>query len=359
MQKKEPLVSILLPCYNAETYIATALASIIQQHYTNLEIIVIDDHSNDGTLVVLQRLADCDQRIRLFKNVQNLGLIKTLNIGLKLAKGDYVARMDADDICHPNRIRKQISFLQKNPQYDMVSTCAYVISARGKVLGAMGNHGCYDSNSSAFLCFWDNPFIHPSVMIKRSVITQYFYSDKEEALHVEDYYLWLKLIEAGYRIRILPEKLLNYRINPVGVSQSNSLMQAGRSLKLAADYLRKSIDVDVDLQSLSVLRQDVSGLSNRNALNEAFTFLDEVATRFIEHTSEIEEKERQRIHFWISERKLRVIWLTLIKSKVPLTSKIHLFLLVLPKYLFKKPMSRSVYNLINKGRFTFLWRLCK
>src|SRR5436190_1597301 len=117
-----PLVTVLLPCYNGELYIEEAVRSMMNQTYSNLEILIIDDFSSDNSNSILTRLATEDKRIRLVRNESNLKLIKTLNKGLGLATGIYIARMDADDISLPERIEKQMNFMLANPDMDLCGT---------------------------------------------------------------------------------------------------------------------------------------------------------------------------------------------------------------------------------------------
>ena len=106
--KNEALVSVIIPCYNAEIYIEAALMSILQQSYHHLEVIVINDGSTDKSAEILLQFAQQDLRVRYIENEKNLGLIATLNKGIQLAQGKYIARMDADDIALPDRIEKQV-----------------------------------------------------------------------------------------------------------------------------------------------------------------------------------------------------------------------------------------------------------
>ncbi|MDE3946029.1 glycosyltransferase family 2 protein, partial [Glaesserella parasuis] len=115
-----PLVSVIIPCYNAENFVESAVRSIMEQTYSNLEIIVINDCSSDNTGEILKRLAEEDPRIKYIENEQNLKLPKTLNKGINLAKGDYIARMDSDDISLPVRLEKQVEFMLSNKNIDIV-----------------------------------------------------------------------------------------------------------------------------------------------------------------------------------------------------------------------------------------------
>lgn len=125
MERSRLLVSVVMPVFNAEKYLFEALSSIVNQSYQNLEIIVVDDASTDSSVSIVESFSDT--RIKLFKNESNLKIVKTLNFALTKVNGEYIARMDADDISHPERIRKQVEFLEKNRGIDILGTNIWVI----------------------------------------------------------------------------------------------------------------------------------------------------------------------------------------------------------------------------------------
>lgn len=200
-----PLVSVIIPCYNAERYVEQAIRSIMQQTYTALEIIVIDDGSVDGTPLVLQRLAAEDQRIRLVAHRENKRLIFTLNEGLALARGRYIARMDADDIAIPDRIAAQVDVLERNPQIVIVGSFMRIIQEerlRGKWIAPID-----DLRIRSYL-FTASPFFHPTTMFRNGLPDLYY---REDAYRAEDYDFWIRLLEHGKGYNI-PKVLLHYRL---------------------------------------------------------------------------------------------------------------------------------------------------
>lgn len=132
---KNKLVSVIIPVYNVEQYVKEAIQSIQNQTYKNLEIIVIDDGSSDNTYKIVDKLAKFDNRIKLYKNAQNLKIVKTLNRALSLANGEYIARMDGDDISAPDRIEKKVKFLEENKEYDLVGCSMKAIDIDGNNIG--------------------------------------------------------------------------------------------------------------------------------------------------------------------------------------------------------------------------------
>lgn len=205
----EPLVSIIIPVFNAEKYISEALESIINQTYSNLEIIIIDDGSTDNSLNIIGKY-NCDNRIKILKNVENMGLIYSLNKGIKESKGKYIARMDADDISDTTRIEKQVEFMEKNTDICICGTGCEVFFNNNKFLKKKINvETDYEKivAGTLFKC----EFIHPSVIMRTEIISEnnYRYDFKFKA--VEDYELWSRIINK-YKVSNIKESLLSYRI---------------------------------------------------------------------------------------------------------------------------------------------------
>ncbi len=119
-----PKVTVLMPVYNAEKYLKTAIESILKQTFSDFELLIINDGSTDGSEEIIRSFND--KRIRLFNNEQNLGIIKTLNKGLNLAKGEYIIRMDADDISLPDRLELQVKYMEENPGIGISGTQARI-----------------------------------------------------------------------------------------------------------------------------------------------------------------------------------------------------------------------------------------
>ncbi len=123
--QKQPLVSVIIPCYNAEKYVEQAVRSIMNQTYKNLEILITDDCSTDASFAILQKLAEEDARIKLFRNTENQKIVRTLNALVERATGKYMARMDADDISLAKRFERQAAFLEANPDIAICGTNAW------------------------------------------------------------------------------------------------------------------------------------------------------------------------------------------------------------------------------------------
>lgn len=130
-----PLVSILMPVYNVERFVESALKSLINQTYENIEIIVVDDCSTDNTFIICKKISEIDPRVKLFRNSKNLKIVKTLNFALQQASGNYIARMDGDDLSTNMRIENLVTFIRSNPQYSLVGSNMITIDENGKKIG--------------------------------------------------------------------------------------------------------------------------------------------------------------------------------------------------------------------------------
>lgn len=142
MQNK--LVSVIIPVYNVEKYVREAIQSIQNQTYKNLEIIVIDDGSIDNTYNIVEKLANADSRIQLYKNESNLNVVKTRNRALSYATGEYIAMMDGDDISALDRIEKKVNFLEENKEFDLVGCSMKAIDIDGKEIGKTVHYSNWD-----------------------------------------------------------------------------------------------------------------------------------------------------------------------------------------------------------------------
>lgn len=208
-----PEVSVVMSVYNGETYLREAVDSILQQTFRNLEFIVVDDGSTDGTRRVLESYAD--NRIVLI-NQENAGLARSLNRGIRLAKGKYIARMDADDISMPERLMEQVSFLERNPNVAVVGAYAFWIDENGKPQRTLKFPTAPDKLRRALL--WRIPFCHGSVMCRKDCLeTAGLY--REDVGPVEDYNLWFRIAET-HDLANIPEYFYKLRVHSQSLTSS-------------------------------------------------------------------------------------------------------------------------------------------
>lgn len=220
-----PRVSVVMPAYNAEKYIGEAIDSILNQTYTDFEFIIIDDGSSDNTINTI--MSYTDPRIRFYQNEHNVGVAATLNRGLELATGEYIARMDSDDISLAERFEKQVDFMNRNPDVAVVGTGIQLFGAQSatRMFSADYDHLKVD-------LLFGNCFAHPSVMLRAKFFRQTSLCYDTSYSKMEDFDLWVRTAEQ-YKIASLQEVLLKYRIHPKQVTQKpseNNIIQL-RSLK--------------------------------------------------------------------------------------------------------------------------------
>jgi glycosyltransferase involved in cell wall biosynthesis len=207
-----PLITILMPAYNAEKYIAAAIASALDQTIADFELLIINDGSTDNTEKIIHSFTD--KRIRLI-NQPNQGVAAALNHGLSKANAGYIARFDADDISYPFRLERQYHFLQKNSGYILVGSDAEYIDMHGEFVFTYRYKG-YSNEEIKKLDYHICPFSHATVFYdKQAVIDAGMYD--VNAHNFEDHLLWRKLIGLG-KVHNLAENLVQYRFNPESVT---------------------------------------------------------------------------------------------------------------------------------------------
>lgn len=230
-----PLVSIILPVYNAQETIKDALLSIINQTYRNIEVIIINDGSHDNSELIIKSVKD--ERIFYYNNDGNKGLIYTLNRAVHLANGKYIARMDADDISLPLRIEKQVSIMENNLE---IVVCGCNIELFGDVNRKYSTLQMLDSNGLKSLLAKVPCFAHPTVMIRKSIIDDNNFSYDYKYLHAEDYKLWIDLAIVG-EFYMIKEKLLKYRISNTQITRSSNIVQIETARKCRLLYIERFV----------------------------------------------------------------------------------------------------------------------
>jgi glycosyltransferase involved in cell wall biosynthesis len=214
-----PKISVIMCVHNGEKYLNRAVDSILYQTFEDFEFIVIDDASTDSTNNILSKYKD--NRLRIFRNTHQMGLYKSSNIGLRQAFGDYIARMDADDISLPERLEKEKKFLDENPDYALVGTCYFIIDQSDRILDKAGIHFTNEDIQKIMLI--GNCFGHGTTMFRRDCIEKVgFYN--EEFKYSGDYDLWLRISER-YKVCNLNEFLYKWRMHDQGISQAHHTEQ--------------------------------------------------------------------------------------------------------------------------------------
>lgn len=229
------MISIILPTYNGEKYIDKAIKSVISQTYTDWELIIIDDGSSDGTDLVIKNYLN-DKRIIYIKKDQNTGITDSLNIGLKISKGEYIARIDDDDEwIDKDKIEKQIEFLKNNKEYVLVGTSAVISDENGLIIGKY-NMPESDKKIRERIMF-KNCFLHSSIMGKKEYIFKAgCYSNTFNC--AEDYDLWLKIGLMG-KLKNLKDACVKLTIHPNSITYKNRIKQAVNLLLIIKIFKNK------------------------------------------------------------------------------------------------------------------------
>jgi glycosyltransferase involved in cell wall biosynthesis len=216
-----PLVSVVMPVYNASAFLHEAIQSILAQTFTNFEFIIINDGSTDSSTEII--LSYPDPRIKYISNAQNQGLVASLNVAINTAKGFYIARMDADDIAYPDRLEVQIGYLQRYPNVKLLGSQVRLIDSNAKPFG-----------------FWKHPvtpagvkedikrnccFAHPSVVFEKQVFDELSGYSMNYKVAAEDYDLWMRILERHQGANT-EQVLVDYRIHTSNFSSTNLLKQA-------------------------------------------------------------------------------------------------------------------------------------
>jgi len=224
-----------MPVYNGEKFIGEAIKSVLNQKFKDYEYLIVEDKSTDQSLDIIREYKNKDSRITIIRNKSNLGIQKTLNKGIRLSQGEYIARIDCDDVwSSKNKLGKQVKFLEQNPNYGVVGTNIVSIDNSGKELNRI-RYKEADSEIRKNLLL-ASQMAHPSVLIRKKALDEVgCYREDKKYKHAEDYELWLR-IGTRYKLANLPDFFLKYRINPSGVSLKNELSQRMASLRVTLKY---------------------------------------------------------------------------------------------------------------------------
>ncbi len=206
---EQPLVSVVMATYNDKPeYIRKSLDSMVHQTYGNFELLIMDDSTDEETKAAIDEYA-VDSRVQVYREDHKLGFVPSLNKGLRLAKGAYIARMDGDDIASLDRFQKQVDYLTAHPSTDILGGQINVIDENGAVTGSRS----YPLGGLRLLVFFTvrTPVAHPTVMFRRKLVDAGHQYD-ESLPKAEDIDFWIRMYNEGYRFNNLPDTLVNFRV---------------------------------------------------------------------------------------------------------------------------------------------------
>jgi glycosyltransferase involved in cell wall biosynthesis len=229
MNETNPAISVIMPVYNAGKYVKEAIESISNQTFSDWELIIIDDCSTDNSVEIIQSFHD--KRIIFLKNEINLGVSKTSNRGMRIARGKFLTRMDADDISLPDRFKKQVEFLEKHPDYVLCASNVQMFGAKQDFFSLPA-----EDQLLKIALLYQNPFVNSSVLIRSKDCKKYLYN--ETFPFAEDYELWINLKEEG-KFASIPEVLTKYRLHQSNLTSAVSFEMENRHKELLIIQLKE------------------------------------------------------------------------------------------------------------------------
>lgn len=323
MSQSEPLVSILIPCFNAELYLHEAIDSIINQTYKNLEILLIDDGSSDSTAHIIKEFASKDSRICFIANDRNLGLIRTLNLGIERASGAFIARMDADDISELSRIEKIIENFNLNPELDIVSAGYYYLSEDGKRKRVIYPKAIH-SPALTFISFFSIPVVHACIVSRSNVIKNNLFD--VSYMHSEDYELFSRLLFMGYKFYNINEPLYYVRQNRGSVSYKYEKIQIVNHSRISKRNIEMYFDCTYEYFIHKIMINRISFNVTRRQIRAAFNNLHCLRNDYFEREN-CEKYIKDEIDEFLIELKIDIMIQSLKYSYF--ANKINLIIFIL------------------------------
>lgn len=287
-------ISVLMSVYNSEKYLKYCIDSVLKQSYPNFLFYIVNDCSTDDSINIIKSYSD--NRIRLIENEINIGLTKSLNKALNQINTKYIARIDADDICKPNRLYSQLVVLEEDDEkLALVGSSAFLINESNKYVGEIN---VTDNNLKEEL-FFKNSFIHSAIMVRTEVLKKYKYD--EQIKYAQDYNLWVKIAQ-DYNVANIKDKLINLRIHDASLSVLKKKEQDACVLP-TINYQLKSLGIlnDVERTKFAELHLQYFVLNN-----EIYTFKDRL-NLFLYFKKTVKLNKRKEIYNDYFNQKLRKI----------------------------------------------------
>jgi len=300
-----PKVSVVMPVFNAAAYLDESIRSILNQSFQDFEFIIINDGSSDATKLIANEYEKSDGRIRAH-HVHNEGMIAALNRGCDLARGAYIARMDADDVSFAHRLQKQVDYMEKHPRTGVVGSWI-CIEKNGSAAGTW----CPPTSPNVlkWTMFFGVCMAHPSVLMRRDVISRLaFY--RPDAVHGEDVDLWLRA-SAITEFGNVPEVLLKYRVWEGSTSQVLFQSRREAHVRLLNSFIKEYLNVDPPLEAVAGLRRMRVGpfLDDPTQIHLTAALVKELYRKFMKDNN-VEPQERSEISWDVAKKLARLALLT-------------------------------------------------
>jgi glycosyltransferase involved in cell wall biosynthesis len=269
---KTPKISVLMPVYNGEKYLKEAIESVLYQDFTDFEFLIINDGSTDSSTKIISSYTDA--RIRIIDNEKNIGLVGTLNKGLDLAKGEYIARMDCDDISIKSRLSVQVKLMDSNKNIGASGSFYRLLRKNKKAISDLPIN---NEEIKAFMIF-NSPIAHPSAIIRSSILKQHNLKYDSEYIHCEDYNLWSQISEFS-QLANTADVLLEYRVHENQITgNAKFLFAKSSSLNLIRLRHLKLLDIVPNEDELAIHNLIGNGekLGSEEQLKSAQTWLKKI-----------------------------------------------------------------------------------
>lgn len=295
-KKDAPLITVLMPCFNSEAYIKNALNSLINSSFGNIEIIVIDDGSTDSSASIIRSFQKKDFRIKVINNSQNLGVSKSLNKGLKIAKGKYFTRLDCDDTITPDKLLKQFLLLEQS-NYSFCSTNIALIDKHGNIT----RPHCYTKYNVPlrFAASLTNPIPNAPIMYRTSIVKEFSLTFPENIKSGEDYAFLLQYLTHGDGT-IIDEDLYNYRVRKDSLFHSSTQYTIEKSCELCINYaspIYPNFAKSLFYKKLNSFKPDTSQLTDKEII-ALFKSSEQIIKAFADHYN-FDDEETDSCHLYV------------------------------------------------------------
>jgi len=287
--------------YNGEPFLREAIDSILQQTFTDLEFLIINDASTDQSVKIIESYQD--SRIQMFSNVENIGLTKSLNKGLDLARGKYIARMDADDISLPIRLEKQVAFMESHSEVGLCGGWFQIMG--GSLIKKPETH-----LEIAVRMLRRNPFGHSTVMIRKSILEEFNLTYNETLTSSQDYELWSRIIEHT-KVYNIPKVLVMYRVHNNQISTSKRNEQLKNETKIKKAIIKKLLP---DISDNVILIHEKVVISTEKISAAEFSRYSEFLKKLVEANYIMKKYEPDCLR-----RAIQSLWVSALKRAPSLT----------------------------------------